>query len=79
MNATWDDSESDSEKDVDKANVCFMVNEENSPKVTSKPTLDDSELTLDELGFAFQKLDGKYISVKFQYAKLRKMIFCKIS
>ena len=72
MKATWVDLESDSEEDVDSANVCFMAQGETSSKVTSKPTLDDSELTLDELGFAFQELDEKYISLKFQYSRLKK-------
>jgi len=62
MKATWDDSESDSEEDIDKANVYFMVHGDSSPKITSKRTLDDSELTLDELDFAFQEPDGKYLS-----------------
>ena len=56
MKATWDDSESDSEENVDSANVCFMAQGETSSKVISEPTLDDSKLTLDELGFSFQKL-----------------------
>jgi len=42
IKATWDDSESDSEEDVDSTNVCFMAQGETSSKVTSEPTLDDS-------------------------------------
>ena len=41
IKATWNDLESDSEEDVDKANVCFMALGDNSSKVTSEPTLDD--------------------------------------
>ena len=41
LKATWD-LESDSEEEVDMANVCFMAND-NTPKVISEPSLDDCE------------------------------------
>ena len=65
MKVIQDDSESDFEEDVDSTNGCFMVQEETSSKVTSEPTLENSKLTLDELGFNFQELYEKYISLKF--------------
>jgi len=45
--------------------VCFMAQGKTSSKVTSVVTLDNFEFTLDELGFAFQELDEKHISLKF--------------
>ena len=45
LRATWN-SESESEKEVDTAKVCFMAND-NIPKVTSEPSLDDCDLTMD--------------------------------
>ena len=50
LKATWN-SESESEE-VDTTNVCFMVND-NTPKVTSEPSLDDCDLTMNELEDAF--------------------------
>ena len=40
--ATWD-SESESEEEVDTTKVCFMAND-NTPKVTSEPSLDNCDL-----------------------------------
>ena len=51
LKATWD-SESESEDEVDMTKVCFMAND-NTPKVISEPSLDDCDLTIDELGDAF--------------------------
>ena len=48
LKAIWD-SESESEEKVDMANVSFMPNN-NTFKVTSEPTLDECDLTMDELG-----------------------------
>jgi len=42
------DSESEFEEEVDIIHVCFMANE-NTPKLTPKITLDDCELSIDEL------------------------------
>ena len=41
LKSTWD-LESESEEEVDTANVCFMAN---TPKVNSEPSIDDCELT----------------------------------
>ena len=58
LKITWD-SESESEEEVDTANVCFMAND-NTPKVTSEPSLDEYNLTMDELGDAFVELSNNY-------------------
>ena len=47
LKATWD-SKSESEEEVDITNVCFMTND-NTPKVTSEPSLNYCDLTMDEL------------------------------
>ena len=67
--ATWN-SESESEKEVDRAHVCFMANN-NTPKVTSEPSLDDCELTMDELGEAFEELSLLVKNVKRMYNKAK--------
>ena len=48
LKATWN-SESESKEEVDTTNVCFMAND-STPKITFKPSLNDSELTMDEFG-----------------------------
>ena len=68
--STWD-LESDSEEEVDTANVCFMANE-NTPKVTFESCLDDCELTMDELGEAFEELSHNYDFLKKKYLKMKK-------
>ena len=65
--ATWD-SESESEEEVDTTNVCFMTNN-NTPKVTSEPSLDDCDLTIDEFEDAFVELSNNY---DFLYKKISK-------
>jgi len=58
LKATWD-LESESEEEVDMANVCFMAND-NTPKVTSEPSIDDCELTMNELGEDFEEPSHNY-------------------
>ena len=60
LKATWD-SESESEEEVDTTNVCFM---ENTPKVNSEPSFDDSGVTKDELLNAFLELSDNYDSLR---------------
>ena len=48
MKATWDNSESDSEEEVDAVNVCFMTYGDDTTKVYLENSLDDDELTMDE-------------------------------
>ena len=74
---SYRDSQSESEEEVDKANVRIMAND-NTPKVTSKPSLDDYELTMDELGEAFEELSHNYDFLKKKYLKMKKMNFLKI-
>ena len=59
LKATWD-SESETDEEVDTAYVYFMAND-NTPKVTFEPSLDDSELTMDELGEVFEELSNNYV------------------
>ena len=69
MKATWD-SESESEEEIDTANMCFMANESTS-KVTSS-TLFDDELSMDELGETFVELSHNYDFLKKKYLKMKK-------
>ena len=49
MVTTWDDSEMDSEEKIDVAHVCFMANGEESSMVNLETSLEDNDLTMDEL------------------------------
>jgi len=69
MKATWD-SESESEEEIDTANMCFMANESTS-KVTPSTSFDD-ELSMDELGEAFVELSHNYDFLKKKYLKMKK-------
>ena len=62
MKATWD-SESDFEEKGDTANVYFMTNE-NTPKITSKASLNECELSMDELGETFEELSNNNVFLK---------------
>ena len=53
MKATWD-SESESEEENDTKNGFFKAQNNKTTKVTFKPTLDNSDLSTDELGDAFE-------------------------
>ena len=66
--ATWD-SESESEDEVDTANVCFMAN---TPKVTTEPYDDDSEISKELLLQAFIELSESFDSKKEDCLKLKK-------
>ena len=63
--------ESESEEEVNTANVCFMTND-NTPKVISEPSLDDCELTIYELGEAFEELPNNYDFLKKKYLKMKR-------
>ena len=54
--ATWDDSESEFEKDSDTTYVCFLTRGDRTHKAQSEPTLDDAKLTFDDLTLAFEEL-----------------------
>jgi len=62
LKVTWD-SESETDEEVDTTHVCFMAND-NTPKVTSEPSLDDCELIMDEMGETFEESSNNYISLK---------------
>ena len=70
LKATWD-SESETDEEVDMAHVYFMAND-GTPKITFEPSLDDSELTMDELGEAFEELSNNYDFFKKKYLKMKK-------
>ena len=42
MKATWDDSESESEFEINVANMCFMAHGDHASKIQSEPILDDA-------------------------------------
>ena len=48
-----------------------MANE-NTPKVTSKSHLDECELSMDELGEAFEELSNNYNFLKMKHLKIKK-------
>ena len=69
--ATWD-SESESEEEVDTANMCFMAN---TPKVTSQPLdEEDDELSKEVLVHAFVELSETYDNKKIECSKLKKEV-----
>jgi len=72
VKATWDDTESNSEEEVDVTNVCFIARGDSSNKVSSELNLDDSELSMDERAMAFEELQSKYDLLRVKNAKLRK-------
>ena len=69
--ATWD-SESESEEEVDTANMCFMAN---TPKVTPQP-LDEKhdKLSKEVLVHAFVELSETYDNKKIECSKLEKKV-----
>ena len=65
LKATWD-SESESEEDVDTANMCFMANEGTS-KVTPSTSF-DNELSMDEIGEAFIAVSYTHLTLPTIYS-----------
>ena len=70
LKATWD-SESESDEIVDTANMCFMANESTS-KVILDTSIEDCELSIDELREAFEELSHNYDFLKKKYLKMKK-------
>ena len=68
--ATWD-SKSESEDEVDTANMCFMAN---TPKVTTQPLDEEEELSKEMLVHAFVELSDSYDDKKVECSKLEKEI-----
>ena len=72
MKAIWDDSEIESEKEVYTTNMCFMAQGNISSEVQTELTLDDAEITFDEMAMAFQEPMEKYESLGIKHFKLKK-------
>ena len=68
MKATWD-SESESEEEADMANVYFMANE-NTAKIKFNSYLNECELSMDELGEAFEEFSNNHDFLKKKYFKM---------
>ena len=49
MVATWDDLETESEEEIDTAHMCFMAHGDEASKVNLENSLEDEDLTMDEL------------------------------
>ena len=65
MMTSWDDDqESESGEDVDIANICFMAHGDDPTKVTLETSLDDRDLTMDELAIFFQELQEMHDLLK---------------
>jgi len=64
--ATWDDSETEYDEEVDTTNVCFMANGDNPTMVSQETSLDNDELMS---LVKFLKICKKYMS--FQKFKTR--------
>ena len=71
LKATWDDSESDSDEEIYSANVCFMAHRDDPTKVSLETTLDDDELSMNELATFFLK--NYNIEISFQKNKTRNL------
>ena len=72
MTATWDDSETDSEEEIDAAHVFFMENGEKTYMVNIETSLEDDDLTMDELAQVFEELQNRYKISLAQNKKLKK-------
>ena len=70
LKAIWD-SGSESDEEIDTAHMCFMA-KENTNKVTPKSSIDNCELSMDELGEAFEELSQNYDFLKKKYLKMKK-------
>ena len=72
MVATWDDTESESEEEIDAAHMCFMAHGDDATKVTNDNSLDEDELTMDELAQFFEELQHRYEISQSHNKKLKK-------
>jgi len=70
--AMWDDSKTEFEEEIDTAHVCFMANREETSKVNLKISLNDDDLTMDELAQVFEELQNQYEISIAQNKKLKK-------
>ena len=76
MMATWNDSKIESEEEIDTAHMCFMAHSDEASKVNLENSLEDDNLTMDELAQFFKnyKIDMKFLFHKTKNGK-RKMIY----
>jgi len=72
MVATWDDTESESEEENDAAHMCFMAHGDDASKVTNENSIDDDELTMDELAQFFEELQHRYEISQSHNKKLKR-------
>ena len=72
MVATWDDSEMESEEEIDTAHMCFMAHGDEASKVNLENSLEDEDLTMDELAQFFEELQNRYEISLAQNKKLKK-------
>ena len=56
MVATWDDSETESEEEIDTAHMCFMAHGDEASKENLENSLEDDDLIMDELTQFFEEL-----------------------
>jgi len=70
--ATWDDSKTKFEEEIDTAHICFMANREGTSKVNIETSLDEDNLTIDELAQVFEELQNRYEISIAQNKKLKK-------
>ena len=72
MVATWDDLETESEEEIDTAHMCFMAHGDEASKVNLENSLEDDDLTMDELVQFFEELQNIYEISLAQNKKLKK-------
>ena len=66
MVATWDDSETESKEEIDTAHMCFMAHGDEASKVNLENSLEDDDLTMNELANILKnfKIDMKFPLLK---------------
>ena len=72
--ATWDDSETESKEEINTIHVCFMANREETSKINFETSLDEDDLTMDELARFFGRITSPNKISIVQNKKLKKMI-----
>ena len=72
MVATWDDTESESEEENDAAHMCFMAHGDDATKVTFENSLEEDDLTMDELAHFFEELQHRYEISQSHNKKLKR-------
>ena len=70
--AIRDDSETEFEEEIDTAHMCFMALGDEASKVNLEKSLEDDNLTMDELVQFFEELQNSYEIFLAQNKKLKK-------